>query len=161
MRRRVPWWLLALLFIGIPVIEIYLIVALGQVVGAWWTIAVIIAAGVLGSWLIKREGGRAWRAFTDALSSGRAPSRELADGALILVGGTLLLTPGFLTDAVGLVCVLPFTRPWPRRLLVRVIARRLVVVTSRPPGQPGTPRSPAGGYGDPEDPPVVRGDVVE
>ena len=164
MRRRVPWWVLALLFVAMPVLEIWLIVQLGQVVGPWWTILVIIAAGVLGAWLIKREGARAWRALTDALRSGRVPSRELADGALILIGGTLLLTPGFVTDLIGLGCVLPFTRPVPRRLLTRLIARRLLVSgplggAAHPPRQP----RPGGGRDDdaPPDPGVVRGDVID
>ena len=163
MRRRVPWWVLALLFVAMPVLEIWLIVQLGQVVGAWWTILIIIAAGVLGAWLIKREGARAWRALSDALRSGRVPSRELADGALILIGGTLLLTPGFVTDLIGLGCVLPFTRPVPRRLLTRLIARRLLV-TGPLGGAAQQPRHPrAGGRDDdaPPDPGVVRGDVID
>jgi UPF0716 protein FxsA len=157
MRRRVPWWALVLLFVGMPLLEIYLIVQLGQAVGAWWTILLLAASGLLGSVLIKREGGRAWRALTEALREGRVPSRELADGALILIGGTLLLTPGFVTDAVGLGCVLPFTRPVPRRLLVRTIARRLVG-----PGAPGRGGHARRRDGDaPQDPGVVRGDVIE
>src|SRR5687767_5238656 len=134
MRRRAPWWLLAALFVVMPLLEVYLIVQLGQAVGPWWTILLLVAAGVLGAWLMKREGGRAWRALTEALRAGRVPSRELADGALILVGGTLLLTPGFVTDLVGLVSVLPFTRPAPRRLLTRWVSRRLVVVGPGPRG---------------------------
>ena len=70
-----------------------------------------------GTWLIKREGGRAWAALRTALESGRMPARELADGALILVGGTLMLSPGFVTDAFGILLILPFTRPVARRLL--------------------------------------------
>jgi UPF0716 protein FxsA len=158
MRRRFPWWLLAALFVGVPLLEIYLIVQLGQAVGPWWTILILIAAGALGSWLVKREGGRAWRALNEALSSGRMPSKELADGALVLVGGTLLVTPGFVSDVVGLFCILPLTRPVARRALARVIARRLSVSVVG--GQqaayadPRTARRP----GDHE---VVRGDVVE
>jgi UPF0716 protein FxsA len=165
MRRWLPWWFVAALFIGLPVIEIFLIVQLGQAVGAWWTIFVLVVTGVVGAWLVKREGARAWRALSEALRSGRVPSRELADGALILVGGTLLLTPGFLSDAVGLLCILPFTRPVSRRLLTRAVARRLVVVGA-PGGRtyPGPRRPPGAAGGDddaPPDPGVVRGDVVE
>ncbi len=111
MRRRIPWWVLALLFIVLPVVEIYILIQIGQAIGAWWTILLLIADGFLGSWLMKREGRRAWAALRDAIDSRRMPARELADGALILVGGTLLLTPGFVTDVFGLFCVLPFTRP--------------------------------------------------
>ncbi len=114
MRRRVPWWVLALLFVVVPVAEIYLLIQVGQVIGAWWTVLLLIADGFLGSWLMKREGARAWRRCGRRSTTRRMPAKELADGALILVGGTLLLTPGFLTDVVGLFCVLPLTRPLAR-----------------------------------------------
>ncbi len=149
-RRRWLWWLLAVLFIVVPLVEVYLLVQLGQAIGAWWTILVLIADGVLGSLLVKREGGRAWRALQDALASRRMPATELADGALILIGGTLLLTPGFLTDVVGLFCILPFTRPLARRVLARVITRRLSQRISPVP-------PPAGREGRR----VVRGEVVD
>ena len=88
-RRRFPWWVLAVAFVVVPVVEIWTIVQVGQVVGPWWTILLLLAAGAIGSWLVKREGGRAWRAFQEALSQGRMPHREIADGVLILVGGVL------------------------------------------------------------------------
>ena len=157
MRRRFPWWLLAALFVGVPLLEIYLIVQLGQVVGPWWTILILLADGALGSWLVKREGGRAWRALNEALSSGRMPSKELADGSLVLVGGTLLVTPGFVSDVLGLFCILPFTRPVARRALSRVIARRLSVTVAGPPRSAYGPRT----HERPGDHEVVRGDVVE
>lgn len=152
MRRLFPWWVLALLFVAVPVLEIYLLIQLGQVVGPWWTILILLGDGALGSWLVKREGGRAWRALQVALGSGRMPARELADGALILIGGTLLITPGFVSDVFGLFCILPFTRPWARRGLARVITRRLTVVG--PFGGAGTARRP--GHED-----VIRGEVVD
>jgi UPF0716 protein FxsA len=163
---------LALLFVVLPIVEIYFLVQLGQQIGALWTIVVVIGAGVLGTYLVKREGSRAWRALQVALASHRMPSTELADGALILIGGTLLLTPGFVSDAVGLFCILPFTRPVARRALARVISRRLTVMPAgpfgpafgappnQPPGAPepgfgpGTARRP--GHGD-----VIRGEVVD
>jgi UPF0716 protein FxsA len=161
MRRRIPWWVLAGLFVVLPLAELFLLIQLGQVIGPWWTILVLLADAVLGSWLVKREGSRAWRALNEALRSGRAPSRELADAALILVGGTLLVTPGFLSDVLGLFCILPLTRPVARRLLGRVVARRLTVATyagqddrRSPYADPRTARRP-GHEG------VVRGDVVE
>ena len=106
-----------LLFIGVPLLEIYVIIQVGQVIGPWWTILLLVLDSLLGAWLIRREGGRAWTAFTTALSSGRMPAREIADGALILVGGTLMLTPGFVTDVVALFLILPFTRPLARGVL--------------------------------------------
>ena len=141
-------------FIGVPLLEIYVLIQVGQVIGPWWTILLLIVASVLGTWLIRSEGGRAWRALTEALQTGRMPARELADGALILIGGTLMLTPGFVTDAVGVLLILPFTRPIARRLLSGVVARRLL--GSGPVSGPGhTDRpGPTGG-------PVVRGEVVD
>jgi UPF0716 protein FxsA len=141
----VPWVVLAVLFVVVPILEIYLIVQLGQAVGPWWTILLLIGAGILGSVLVKREGGRAWRALQDALASHRMPATELADGALILIGGTLLLTPGFMSDVVGLFCILPFTRPVARRALAGIVRRRLVVMTARRPGHTE----------------VIRGEVVD
>ena len=141
-------------FVVIPLVEIYVLIQVGQVIGAWWTIALLIADSILGSWLIRREGRRAWLGLTTALQSARMPARELADAALILVGGTLMLTPGFVTDAVGLFVILPFTRPLARRLLTRVVTRHLVVV-----GVPGARNAQHPGPG--ADGSVVRGEVVD
>jgi UPF0716 protein FxsA len=150
MTRRSRWTRLALFtaFIVVPLIEIYVLIQVGQVIGAWWTILLLILDSIFGTWLIRREGGKAWLALRVALESGRMPARELADGALILVGGTLMLTPGFVTDAVGILLILPFTRPVARRLLTQVVTRRLLAgQTTRPGPGPGGP--------------VVRGEVVE
>jgi UPF0716 protein FxsA len=122
------------------------IIQVGQVIGAWWTIALLVADSIFGSWLIRHEGRRAWQALTVALESGRMPATELADGALILVGGTLMLSPGFVTDVVGIVLILPFTRPLARRLLTRLVARRIIVAGRPGPGSDG---------------PVVRGEVID
>jgi UPF0716 protein FxsA len=152
MRRRIPWWVLALLFVVLPVAEIYVLIQIGQVIGAWWTVLLLVADGVAGSYLIKHEGGRAWRALREAIQQHRMPARELADGALILVGGTLLLTPGFVSDVFGFFCVLPVTRPLARRALTRFIARRFVLGQGDLSGR--TPRRPG-----PDS--VVQGDVVD
>ena len=147
-RRRAPWWILALLFVVVPIVEIYLLIQLGQVVGPWWTILILIADGILGSWLVKREGGRAWKGLQEALAAHRMPANELADGALILVGGTLLITPGFISDVVGLFCIVPLTRPVARRVLARVISRRLQVATAAA-STPGRPGPSSFGFGVP------------
>jgi UPF0716 protein FxsA len=115
-RRSGRWrWLLVVAFIVIPLVEIWAILQVGKVIGPWWTIALLVLDSLIGAWLVKREGGRAWRALRSALQSGRMPARELADGALILVGATLMLTPGFVTDLVGILAILPVTRPFARR----------------------------------------------
>lgn len=149
MRRRAPWWILAALFVVVPFVEIFLLIRLGQVIGPWWTILVLIADGALGAWLVRREGSRTWRALQDAIAARRMPAAELADGALVLVGGTLLITPGFISDVAGLFCILPFTRPAARGVLSRIIMRRLTVVT-----HPPAARRP--GHED-----VIRGDVID
>ena len=147
-RRRVTTWVLFVAFVVVPLVEIYVLIQVGQVIGAWWTVLLLVLDSILGTWLIKREGGRAWQALRSALETGRMPAAELADGALILVGGTLMLTPGFVTDALGILLILPVTRPFARRLLTQVVARRLVPPNANRPG-PGSDGS------------VVRGEVVD
>jgi UPF0716 protein FxsA len=156
MRRLVPWWVLALLFVVVPVLEIYLLIQVGQVIGAWWTVLLLIAAGFAGSWLVKREGSRAWRALQEALAAHRMPAKELADGALILIGGTLLLTPGFLSDLVGAFVILPFTRPIARAALTRVVTRKLLAGADVRLGYAGTQERRGPGHDG-----VVRGEVVD
>lgn len=157
-RRRVPGWLLAALFLGVPLLEIFVLVQVGQVIGAWWTILLLVLASVVGAWLIRREGARAWRALGEALGSGRMPARELADGMLILVGGTLMLTPGFVSDVAGILLILPVTRPVARRAVTRLVAARLAV---RPPGRGGPGRGASGRDATRPGPDVVRGEVVD
>ena len=116
--------LLLALFVGLPILEIFVIIQVGQQIGAIPTLLVLIFESLLGGWLVRREGRRAWEALRTSVGSGQLPARELSDAALILVGGTLLLTPGFVTDVFGFFFVLPFTRPFARRLLALVVARR-------------------------------------
>jgi len=150
-------WLLVTAFVVVPLVEIYVLIQVGQVIGVWWTLLLLIADSIYGGWLIRHEGGRAWQALTNALNSGQMPAKELADAALILVGGTLMLSPGFVTDAMGIVLILPFTRPVARRVLTRVVSKRLVagfVDVRQGPRPPGTGAPPSGG-------PVVRGEVLD
>ena len=149
MSRRPPVvWALFLAFVVVPLVEIYALIQVGQVIGAWWTILLLVLDSIIGAWLIRREGARAWQGLRTALQTGRMPARELADAALILVGGTLMLTPGFVTDAVGVLLILPITRPAARALLARLVSRRLLGPQTRHPG-PGSDGS------------VVRGEVVD
>src|SRR4051812_37402825 len=149
-RRGFPWWALVAAFIVVPIVEIYVIIQVGQVIGPWWTILLLVADSIFGSWLVKHEGRRAWEALTTTIQSGRMPARELADAALILVGGTLMISPGFVTDIAGVLLILPFTRPLARGVLTRVVARRFVEVRydARRPG--GGPQGP-----------TVRGEVID
>lgn len=119
--------LLVVALVVVPLVEIYLLIQVGQVIGALPTIGLLVAMSVLGAWLLRREGTRTWRAFRAALGSGRVPAKEVADGGLVIFGGALLLTPGFATDLLGLALVLPPTRAVFRRMLTGLVAKRLGV----------------------------------
>ncbi|HET9591991.1 MAG TPA: FxsA family protein [Solirubrobacterales bacterium] len=133
--------LLIILFIVVPIAELYVIIKVGELIGVWPTLALLLADALLGSWLLKHQGRGAWRRFNEALAARRFPGREVVDGALIIVGGTLLLTPGFLTDIVGAFLLIPPTRAIVRRLLKRFTIGRFMVV-----GMPGGAR---GSFGSP------------
>jgi UPF0716 protein FxsA len=120
--------LLVILFIVVPVLELYVIIQVGQLIGVVPTLALLLADALLGSWLLKHEGRGAWRRFNEALAARRFPGKEVADGVLIVIGGTLLLTPGFLTDVFGLLLLLPPTRAIARRVLKRFTIGRFAVV---------------------------------
>jgi UPF0716 protein FxsA len=132
--------LLLLLFIVVPIAEIYVIIQVGEAIGVWWTIALLIADAVLGSMLARSQGRAAWRRFGEALQAGRVPAREVLDGALVLGGGAFLLAPGFITDIVGALFLLPPTRAAIRTLLVRRFADRMIAAATRPPRGFGGPR---------------------
>jgi UPF0716 protein FxsA len=123
---------LVLLFIAVPIAELAVIIQVGQAIGVWWTIALLIADSVLGSMLMRAQGRAVWRRFTEALQEGRAPTREVLDGALVIFGGVLLLTPGFLTDILGLTLLIPPTRALVRAVLARRLAHRMAISTNRP-----------------------------
>src|ERR687886_1598015 len=95
--------LLIVLFILVPIAELAVIIQVGQLIGVWWTIALLIADSVLGSMLMRSQGRAAWRRFNAAVAEGRPPAREVLDGVLVIFGGAVLLTPGFLTDVLGVV----------------------------------------------------------
>jgi UPF0716 protein FxsA len=116
---------LVLLFILVPIAELAVIIQVGEAIGVWWTIAILIADSILGSVLLRTQGRAAWRRFTESLRSGRVPAREVLDGGLVLFGGVLLLTPGFISDVLGILLLLPPTRALARHLLARRFERRL------------------------------------
>jgi UPF0716 protein FxsA len=123
-------FLLVLLFIAVPIAELAVIIQVGEAIGVWWTIALLVADSVLGAWLMRSQGRAAWRRFVTAVESARVPAREVADGVLVIFGGALLLTPGFLTDIFGLLFLLPPTRALIRRLFMREALRRITVSMS-------------------------------
>ena len=120
--------LLVALFIVVPIVELWLIIEIGGLIGVGPTLVLLLADAVLGSLLLRHQGGGAWRRFNQAIAERRFPGREVADGLMIAVGGTLLLTPGFITDVVGLFLLIPPTRAIARRLLRGIFIRRFTVV---------------------------------
>ncbi len=150
---------LLVVFLGMPVLEIYVIIQVGQQIGALPTVVLLLLESAFGAWLVRREGRRAWRALREAFGTGRLPSRELADAALVLVGGTLLLTPGFVTDVAGFLLILPVSRPLARRGLGWLVARRAAVTVRRFGAGPGTGRP--GGRGAAGGGDVIAGEVVD
>jgi UPF0716 protein FxsA len=129
--------ILVALFIVVPIVELWLIIEIGSLIGVLPTIALLLADALLGSLLLRHQGRGAWRRFNAALAERRFPGREVADGLLIAVGGTLLLTPGFVTDAVGLILLIPPSRAIVRRLMRGYVGRRFVVVGGPGPTGPG------------------------
>ena len=116
--------LLVILFIVVPIVELYVIIQVGQAIGALWTIALLVADSILGSMLMRSQGRQAWRRFNTAIASGRPPAREAFDGALVIFGGAFLLAPGFITDVLGLSLLLPPSRALIRRFIVRSVLGR-------------------------------------
>lgn len=120
--------ILVALFIVVPLVELYVIIQIGSLIGLWPTIGLLLADAVLGSLLLRHQGRGAWQRFNAALAERRFPGREVADGLLIAIGGTLLLTPGFVTDILGAIFLIPPTRAIVRRLLRGYMGRRFLVV---------------------------------
>jgi UPF0716 protein FxsA len=133
--------LLVLVFIVVPLAELYVIIQVGQAIGALPTIALLVLDSIAGSMLMRSQGRAAWLRFRLALEEGRIPGREVLDGALVIFGGAFLLAPGFITDAVGAALLIPPTRAVVRRLLVRRFSVRVIGGV----GGPRRPRRPRGG----------------
>lgn len=123
-RRRVRW--IPLVIVLVVVLEIAAFVGAARLIGVFPTVVAVLSLSTLGALLVRREGRRTWRALEEALRSGRMPNREIADAVLVVAGGALLLVPGLVTGLVGLLFILPFTRPVARIGLEVVVARRLL-----------------------------------
>ena len=115
---------LVLLFIVLPIAELYVIIQIGGAIGVLPTLAILIADSLIGAALARSQSRAAWERFNRALGEGRVPGREVFDGAMIILGGALLLTPGFITDVFGILLLLPPTRAALRTFLSRTVARR-------------------------------------
>ncbi len=118
--------LIATIFLAVPIIEIYLLIQVGQVIGAGWTIMLVVLTAVIGVWLLRIQGLSTMTRAQQKLQENELPAREILEGMGLLVAGALLLTPGFFTDAVGFFLLFPPTRIW----LVSLVASRMVVSTT-------------------------------
>ncbi|HEX3874070.1 MAG TPA: FxsA family protein [Solirubrobacteraceae bacterium] len=137
--------------VGLPVLEIYVIVLVGEAIGLLWTVVLLIASSMIGVRLVRSQGRAVLRNFQSAIAAGRPPAREALDGALVFVGGALLIAPGFITDVIGAILLIPPTRAIVRLLIVRHYSGRLIgYVTRTGPGQ-----------GHPGQPPDIDGTAVD
>jgi UPF0716 protein FxsA len=140
--------LLLALFIALPILELYVIIQVGGEIGVLPTLALLIADSILGTILFRSQGRAAWARFNRTMAEGRIPGREVFDGAMIILGGALLVTPGFITDIFGLICLIPPTRALVRRLLGGMARRRMSVSWGHA-GRWEPPRPGGNGRGEP------------
>lgn len=120
-----PIVLLIAIFVAVPLAEIYVIIQVGEAIGVIPTILILAADSIVGSMLLKSQGRRVWARFRQTVERGGMPHREVLDGVLVIFGGAFLITPGFITDVIGALLLLPPTRALFRRLLVRRLGRRI------------------------------------
>lgn len=117
--------ILLLVFIAVPLLEIALLVKIGQMIGFWATIGIVVATAALGTYLLHRQGLETFHRIVRAAEAGQPPVEALVDGVMLLIAGVLLLTPGIITDTLGLVLLVPQIR----RLLIRHVLARVMVIS--------------------------------
>jgi UPF0716 protein FxsA len=127
-----PLVLLLVVFIVVPLAELYVILKVGDAIGILWTVVLLAADSILGSALLRSQGRVVWRRFNQELERGHMPHREVVDGVLVIFGGAFLITPGFLTDVVGLLLLIPPTRSLVRRVVMRRLGRRFAASVAGP-----------------------------
>lgn len=123
--------MIALLLIVWPLAELYVLIRVAEAIGVAYTILLLVVSWPLGTWVLRLQGRVAWRRLSAAVAEGRSPGREVLDGALVLVGGLLLIIPGFISDLFGALALLPPTRALLRHQLGRNLQSRLVVGATR------------------------------
>ena len=136
-----PLLALIAVFIVLPLAELYVILQVGDAIGAVWTILLLAADSLLGALLLRSQGRSVWRRFNSALAEGKMPHREVMDGVLVIFGGAFLITPGFITDVIGLLLLVPPTRALIRSRVVRRLGRRVTVEVGSRPGRSRPGRS--------------------
>lgn len=116
---------LFIVFLVVPIVELAVIIQVGQVIGVLPTIALLLAVSIGGAWLVKREGLGVYQRFRRQVDAGRVPGKEIADGVMIILAGALLLTPGFVTDVLGILLLLPPVRSAVRAAVLSRVAVRV------------------------------------
>lgn len=164
--RRVAWILPALVISGIVLVVAEFIVLgyMADVIGLMPALGITIAFSGVGIWLTRREGAKAWRALAEAVTLGRMPTGQLADAALVLVGGLLLFLPGYVSDLIGLLLLLPLTRGLIRSALAFVAGKWILPREVRPTtvkGQVIPEQNPAERPDNTDEPPVLEGRILE
>ncbi len=147
-----PVFLVVLIFIIVPIAELYVIIKVGEAIGLIPTLVLLLLDALLGSMLLGQQGRAAWIRFNRALAENRLPHKEVFDGVLIIFGGALLITPGFISDIFGLVLLIPPTRAIVRAIASRLVRRRMAIGgattiwtmgrTQRPPRSRPAPEGP-------------------
>jgi UPF0716 protein FxsA len=172
-RPRLSRWLLPVLAVGfilLSILEVWLLTVVGSTIGLAPTLIILIVEAAIGAFLLRREGRKSWAALVDAYQQGRVPTGQLADAALVLVGGIMLILPGFFTDIVGLAFLLPPTRPLVRKALGWMVATQAsrsgfdigVIRAQHAPGTvPGTVVEDTSKPSPKPDPTVISGEIED
>ena len=164
LKRGWPLLLLIVILVGLPIGELWIILQVAQQVGVWPTLATLVIHAVGGGLLMRYEGIRAWHALTNAYATGKVPTGHLADAALILIGGILLMMPGYLTDVVGFLFLFRWTRPFARKMIAFFVARRSKLLPDprrSGPGDSFTGRAPDGPPKRTTGPTIIPGEVED
>ncbi len=134
-------------FIVVSVIEVWLLTLVGTTIGVPWTLAILVVQAFIGAWLLRNEGRKSWRALVQAYSAGRVPTGHLADAALVLAGGIMIIVPGFFTDIIGLLFLIPASRRFVRKGIGTLLARTSAFPSTLPKTS--------------DDPTVITGEVID
>ncbi len=138
LKRGWPLLLLIVCLVALPILEVWILILVARQIGLAATLATLVVHAVGGGLLMRYEGARAWQALTNAYTTGKVPTGHLADAALILMGGILLMVPGYLTDIVGFLFLLRWSRPFARKMIAFFVARRSKLMPNqRPSSGPG------------------------
>ncbi len=146
-----PFQILLLLFLLIPMLEIYLLIEVGGIIGALPTVFMVVFTAVLGVWLLRIQGFSTLARVQATVAQGGIPAMEILEGAVLLLAGALLLTPGFFTDAIGFLCLIPSLR----RAVIRRVLKKFIVTGFGGPQGPVEPQGPTHG---PHEPRTIEGE---